>query len=160
MEKSLIKNIKLLKMKSIDRVREIIKYENIPVSTFEKLTGMSNNSIQIALKRGSSLRDETLNDTLNAFQDINPEWLLTGCGEMLKRKTSETFSASKMHDDCKIEMLKERLADKDQIISLFGCTHQRVGKQTKVVFKKLKKALFISKFDFFNKQVALEALTK
>lgn len=47
---------------------------------------MSNNSIQSAIKRDATLRDETLNNILDKFPEIDAEWLLTGNGEMLKGK--------------------------------------------------------------------------
>lgn len=73
-------------MKPIERVKNIIEYNKLSISAFEKKTGMSNNSIQTAIKRTSNLKDDTLNSILNAFQDISAEWLLTGKGEMLKNR--------------------------------------------------------------------------
>lgn len=115
---SVKKGNNLFKMKPIDRVREIIKYKNITIGAFEKLTGMSNNSIQTALKRRSSLRDDTLNNILSAFQDVNPEWLLTGDGEMLKSQTSQiAFEKPSLESlQCKIKLLKQNLADKERVI--------------------------------------------
>lgn len=80
-------------MKPIDRVNEIIKYKNLPVSTFEKEVGLSNNAIQSAIKRNSNLKDETLINILNRFKEIDPIWLLLGEGYMLKSSThSKTFT--------------------------------------------------------------------
>ncbi len=90
-------------MKPVERVKDIIKYKRISVSAFEKITGMSNNSIQIALKRNSNLKDETLNNILKTYPDINPTWLLTGKGEMtLTEELTDTIL-----DIENIRMLKE-----------------------------------------------------
>lgn len=70
--------------KPINRVKDIIEYYKLNISNFEKEVGLSNNSIQTAIKRESNLKDETLNTILNRFDDISAEWLLTGNGEMLK----------------------------------------------------------------------------
>ncbi len=70
--------------KPIERVRRIIANQGLSVASFEKMIGMSNNSIQAALKRKTSLKDETLNNILSAFPDISAEWLLTGNGDMKK----------------------------------------------------------------------------
>jgi len=70
--------------KPIERIRKIIKDKNLSVSAFEKKIGMSNNSIQVALKRNANLKDDTLNHVLAAFPDISAEWLLTGKGEMIR----------------------------------------------------------------------------
>jgi hypothetical protein len=71
-------------MKPIERVEIIIKNEGLSISAFEKATGMSNNSIQTAIKRKSNLKDDTLNSILIKFKHINPSWLLTGEGVMLR----------------------------------------------------------------------------
>ncbi|UMY66763.1 MULTISPECIES: helix-turn-helix transcriptional regulator [unclassified Flavobacterium] len=70
--------------KPIARIRQIIKDKNLSVSAFEKKIGMSNNSIQVALKRNANVKDETLNHILAAFPEISAEWLLTGKGTMIR----------------------------------------------------------------------------
>ena len=69
--------------KPIERVQEIISKERLAISAFEKACGLSNNSVQTAIKRKSNLKDETLNSILNAFPKYNPTWILTGKGEKL-----------------------------------------------------------------------------
>lgn len=70
--------------KPVNRVETIIKRETGGViSAFEKAVGMSNNSIQTAIKRNSNLKDDTLNNILNAYPQYSAIWLLTGKGEML-----------------------------------------------------------------------------
>jgi len=70
-------------MKPIERVKKIINFYKSSISAFEKSTGLSNNSIQTAIKRKSNLKDETLNTILKKYTEINPTWLLTGKGSML-----------------------------------------------------------------------------
>lgn len=72
-----------MEQKPIDRVEMIIKDRNLSISAFEKATGMSNNSIQTAIKRRSNLKDESLNSILNAFPEYSAGWLLTGKGNKL-----------------------------------------------------------------------------
>ena len=69
-------------MKPIERVKIIIESKHLSISGFEKKTGMSNNSIQTAIKKNANLKDNTLNTIINTFPDIDPTWLLTGKGEM------------------------------------------------------------------------------
>ena len=73
-------------MKPIERVKKVIEYKKLSISGFEKATGMSNNSIQTAIKRNANLKDDTLNSILICFPDISAEWLLTGNGYMLKEE--------------------------------------------------------------------------
>ncbi len=70
-------------IKPIERIQEIILDERLSISAFEKACGLSNNSIQTAIKRKSNLKDETLNSILNAFPKYNPTWILTGKGSKL-----------------------------------------------------------------------------
>ena len=102
-------------MKPINRVKEIIEHKRLSVSAFEKETGMSNNSIQIALKRATNLKDATLNSILNTFPEISPEWLLTGKGTMLK-ECQRTFNekTSNSIEDAIVHKVEERLLPKLQ----------------------------------------------
>lgn len=103
-------------MKPIERVKKVIEFKKLSISGFEKATGMSNNSIQTALKRNSNLKDDTLNSILIRFPDISGEWLLTGEGSMLKNNL--TNESDKDHINYKelaearldtIELLKEKV---------------------------------------------------
>lgn len=121
-----IKNKDKIPQKPIDRVRLIIKSEELSVSSFEKKIGLSNNSIQQALKRSTNLKDETLNNILNSFPDISAEWLLTGKGSMRKSKMNanrahisefiseeiiEIFDEYSKHDIIKYLHLKQKEFD-------------------------------------------------
>ena len=69
-------------MKPIQRVRILIDEEGISISAFEKKVGLSNNSIQTAIKRRANLKDDTIAKILKAFPWVSPEWLLLGNGSM------------------------------------------------------------------------------
>lgn len=71
-------------MKTIDRIKAIIIYYDLSISAFEKKAKLSNNSIQTAIKRNSNVKDSTISSILDTFPQINPAWVLTGEGEMLK----------------------------------------------------------------------------
>lgn len=98
-------------MKPIERVKVIIDKNRLSVSAFEKKVGLSNSSIQIALKRNSNLKDETLNSILSVYPDISPNWLLTGEGGMFRQPdfTSEPDSKySHILDEEKIQYVIDR----------------------------------------------------
>ena len=77
-------------MSAINRIKQIIDYKSLSVRAFERLIGASNNSIQAAIKRNGSVKDDTLNKILQIVPEINPVWLLTGKGAMLKENQNET----------------------------------------------------------------------
>lgn len=83
-----------------ERIGLIIGNEKISVRRFEAKCGLSNNSIQTAIKRRTNVKDSTLNSILQAFPDYDPEWLLTGAG-IMKR-------GAKMNSDCLDCVDKER----------------------------------------------------
>lgn len=64
----------------VDRILQIIEYKGINKSKFYKETGLSNGFLDKVKDIGVS----KLEYILNSYPDINPEWLLTGNGEMLK----------------------------------------------------------------------------
>ena len=71
-------------MKPVERVKKLIEhYHDGVVSRFEKRIGLSNNSIQTAIKKNANLKDVTLNAILDNYPDVNPLWLLRGQEEML-----------------------------------------------------------------------------
>lgn len=121
-----------LKIKPIDRVREIIDYYDIPVSVFEKRAGLSNNSIQMALKRRTSLKDDTLNNILNAFSEIDPVWLLTGKRKMVLEEdkisnNNDLVEALRAHiDTLKHELEREQIKN-DQLMIKIDLINKQPG---------------------------------
>lgn len=68
----------------LDRIKEYIDSKGISISAFEKSIGMSNASFGKSLKNKGAIGSDKLENILNIYSDINPDWLLTGRGEMLK----------------------------------------------------------------------------
>ena len=64
----------------VDRIKQIIDYKNISVRKFCIEIGVANGFLDKVKDVGS----EKVAKILYAFPDINPEWLLTGKGEMIK----------------------------------------------------------------------------
>lgn len=65
------------------RVKEYVKYKDISIREFEKLSGLNYgyvNSIRV------SIQPEKLKGIASHFSDLNTEWLLTGKGEMIKNE--------------------------------------------------------------------------
>lgn len=57
--------------------------------------GLSNGYLSAQRKRGADIGESMMNKIIDYFRDINPEWLLTGRGEMLKTKYPPESSAPK-----------------------------------------------------------------
>lgn len=66
-----------------ERVGQYIERKKISYYAFENSLGASRGSISKAVKEGKSIGSNVLENIMNHYKDINPNWLLTGQGEML-----------------------------------------------------------------------------
>ena len=73
-------------MKAIKRLYEYINYKECKPTRFEKKLGLSNGYLGTQLKRNADLGESVFNKIIDYCLDLNPEWLLTGNGEMLKEE--------------------------------------------------------------------------
>lgn len=81
----------------VDRILQLIEFKGINKSRFYKETGLSNGFLDKVKDIGAS----KIEDILNTYDDINPEWLLTGKGYMIKplHEPFEIKEASKESSD-------------------------------------------------------------
>lgn len=118
----------------LERLKQYIDYKGISISAFEKSIGMSNASFGKSLKNHGTIGANKLETILSVYSDLNPVWLLTGEGKMLKDNIGHTqigdvntidnspinISHGDLIAQLQLEnkLLKERLKDKDEIINL------------------------------------------
>ncbi len=106
------------------RVVQIIKYNNLNISSFEDRISVSNNSIGTAIRRKASFKSNVLNKILIAFPEIDPTWLLTGKGDMLLpnhmslKEPNIHYQALKMNKQIK-ENLIELLIQDEEVQGVF-----------------------------------------
>lgn len=102
-------------------IHRLSKYITTTGSTFNKLAvelGLSNSYFSKMLKSEGSVGSDIIENILRIHPDINPDWLLTGQGEMLRsdsnssipQQTSEPQSTQQSEV---IALLKEQLKDKE-----------------------------------------------
>ncbi|WP_288241717.1 LexA family transcriptional regulator [uncultured Bacteroides sp.] len=105
----------------LQRIKEYIDFKGISISAFEKSIGMSNASFGRSLKNNGAIGTDKLENILNVYQEINPDWLLTGQGNMirshLKRIRSFPITEKKGIPFISYELLPEVLAEKKGAIS-------------------------------------------
>ena len=68
-----------------DRIYLFVEAKGLSIKKFEELSSLSNGYVSSMRK---SLGAEKLNNVLNAFPELNREWLLYGEGEMLKHSSN------------------------------------------------------------------------
>lgn len=123
-------------MKAIERLYKYIDYKGVKAVPFEKEIGLSNGYLGKQLKRTADLGEGILNKIIENCPDLNPEWLLTGKGSMLKNddksginqnvvgngvtmvggSVSGSVKSSSGGADDIIKELKKQLKDKDKEI--------------------------------------------
>ena len=79
-------------MKAIKRIYQYIDSKGIKAVPFEKKIGLSNGYLGKQLSRNADLGEGILMRVIENCPDINPEWLLTGNGRMLKNEEDNEFS--------------------------------------------------------------------
>lgn len=75
-------------MSIVKRIKEYLDFKGITNQKFEIEVGYSNGAFGTQLKNDKSIGSDKLENILNAYSDINPEWLLTGKGSMLKLESN------------------------------------------------------------------------
>jgi hypothetical protein len=83
-------------MGTLKRIKQYIDYKGITNQKFEKEVGFSNGAFSSQLKKNKTIGVDKLENILTSYTEINPEWLLTGEGAMLKKNKE-----SKEHIDHK-----------------------------------------------------------
>ena len=71
-------------MKAIHRLYQYFDFKDIKPTRFEKENGLSNGYLGVQLKRSADIGSSIVELVINNCRDLNPEWLLTGDGEMLR----------------------------------------------------------------------------
>lgn len=72
------------------RIRQIIESKSLSVNAFANAIGVAQGTLASMLNRGTEPSNKTLNAVLSAFPEVNPDWLLTGSGEMYTDRPSTT----------------------------------------------------------------------
>ncbi|WP_448997555.1 S24 family peptidase [Ornithobacterium rhinotracheale] len=90
-------------MGTLQRIKQYIDYKGITNKEFEINVGFSNGAFASQLKRGRTIGVDKLENILLSYPEINPEWLLTGEGSMLKDEKAEKQEKQKnlipLYDD-------------------------------------------------------------
>ena len=68
----------------IERIYKIIDYKSISVNEFSKKISVSNGYLAKQRANKANIGSHIIEKIVREYPDINPDWLLTGRGEMLK----------------------------------------------------------------------------
>lgn len=79
-------------MKAIDRLYQYLGFKNLRPTALEKEIGLANGYIGKQKSRNSDMGEGVLLKIIDYCQDINPMWLLTGEGSMIKSDNNNMVS--------------------------------------------------------------------
>ncbi|HIB8179266.1 TPA: peptidase S24 [Elizabethkingia anophelis] len=121
----------------VDRILHFIQFKGINKSTFYKEVGLSNGFLDKATKDIGSSKVEQM---LKAYPEINPSWLLTGKGDMLKSdvpitsiKDSEKLYSHEKRDKAIEELEKRHRGDKELYEKLILSYKERISEMKKEI---------------------------
>lgn len=92
-------------MGTVERFRQYLDFKGISNHKAEIDCGLSNGLIKNAIKAGSCLGSDKLENILNTYTDLSAEWLLRGVGSML---LSENNQPNKYYEMCKMILENKR----------------------------------------------------
>lgn len=95
-------------MSIIERIESIIKFKELNKRQFYLQTGLSNGF----LDKVKSIGSDKIEIILNTFPGVNPEWLITGKGDMLKKASNVSIVSepdAEYQKKCNSCLEKERI---------------------------------------------------
>lgn len=100
-------------MEISDRINQIMEREKLSVAAFSRLTGIADQTVRsVCVLRRNKPSFDFLLKIVQTYEWVNPEWLLTGNGDMEKQSGD---AACAPHD---IARLVDYLKEKDKKIEM------------------------------------------
>lgn len=100
-------------------MKEYIAYRKMSVREFEVQCGLSNGAVS---KMGENTRRSTVEQICERFSDINPTWLLTGSGRMLRGEDDVEITAQTIDG--------KQLTGRQRLIKYFPSVSAIMGTQS------------------------------
>lgn len=73
----------------IDRIKQYIDYKGITMYSLEKAVGLNIGTFSRAVRNGTTVNSDKIELIAKHYPDLNPVWLLTGEGNMLRYASEE-----------------------------------------------------------------------
>lgn len=121
----------------LERIKAYMDYKGIKIAPFEKSIGMSNASFGKSLKNNGSIGTDKLENILLIYSDINPVWLLTGEGQMLKSSTPSTDGATSSPSEATPKTKKsEKISSTEDTTAFLAYMREQATAHTKAIKEK------------------------
>jgi hypothetical protein len=116
------------KMRTIDRIEEFIRVKDISFNAFDQSIGSGSGYISKQIRNRASVGADVIEKMIQAYEDINPLWLITGKGDMfldtdsqLVNEPAEEYGKPKQDGVLKekiIALQEQRIKDLEEIYRL------------------------------------------
>lgn len=106
-----------------ERLIDFIKSQNLSQGKFEKMLGFSNGYIN-SISKG--IGAEKLQRIIGMFPNLNPEWLLSGNGDMMLTEPKDTPGD-------RVEMPREVFDKISQLVETVCSQQQTISEQTRTI---------------------------
>lgn len=133
-----------------DRIKIYCTRKNIPISGFERKSGLSNGYFNQVSKRPSSKKIDNIS---TAFPDLNIDWLLTGEGEMLKTDTTNQPESQPKQLEFDFNRWMENEEKKTAYLQKLITTNSRLSSTNSELVEMLKEAMSKSGKGEFQNQI-------
>ena len=74
------------------RLKQFIEYLGVSTRNFEQKISVSNGLIARFLSKNTTIQSDVLSKICDTFPELNPDWLITGKGVMLRGSEAKTPS--------------------------------------------------------------------
>lgn len=81
----------------IERLSQFIQYQELSVRAFELSINASDGMIRRAISNKTDIQSKWLTAIAEKYPNLNIDWLITGRGEMMRGKLSESFDTQKKY---------------------------------------------------------------
>jgi len=97
----------------IERIQQIMDYENLKPGEFAEQIGINRSAISHILNGRNKPSLDVVNRILTRFDYISSDWLLFGNGEIQKKKVDQHSSSNKSYQQFSLFDKKQEIEDKE-----------------------------------------------
>lgn len=118
-------------MTTIDRIFQYLDFKGLKYAPTEKILGLSNGYLGKMRARGASIGSEVIEKIVLHYKDINPEWLLSGKGSMIRGSVNYTMpdNSNYVSEPCpQCELRNKLIAQQEETIELLKYKIDRLSR--------------------------------